>query len=199
MQDKNRRRDMKKTVKEILSNVLVLELIGLGVILTITVIILTVLYQSMQNYQSDSIKMMQQIQSIQYDNICIQNTNYKLMLSDEEEKRNKYDEEANELDMVLQKELKVLKKDFPQSDQAVGEIQKLLQQAFSYRSQAVLLAATDKKTQAITMMEEEYQPVMDEVNSQLETLSIQSAKFYCKCDWKKSEIPRRRYWKIRRI
>ena len=79
---KERRKQRKKNrmVNEILGNMLVFEILGLTAVLGITIVILLVLYSSMQNFHDENIRAMQSLENIQYCNVMIQNTNYQLML-----------------------------------------------------------------------------------------------------------------------
>ena len=78
---KERRQQRKKNrmVKEILGNMLVFEILGLAAVLGMTIVILFVLYSSMQNFRDENMRAMQSLENIQYCNVMIQNTNYKLM------------------------------------------------------------------------------------------------------------------------
>ena len=87
---KERRQQRKKNrmVKEILGNMLVFEILGLAAVLGMTIVILFVLYTSMQDFRDENMQAMQSLESIQYCNVMIQNTNDKLMLcTDEEQKK----------------------------------------------------------------------------------------------------------------
>lgn len=162
-----------KTVKDILKDMLRLELAGLTAILGITMLMLAILYSSMQVCQSSNIGRMQRAREIQYTNADIQNICLKLMLSGEDRK-DTYSSQINEMDMTLQRELKELKEKFPETERTVGEIQDLLQQALTCRSQAILLAVTGRGEEAVFTMEQEYHPVMEQVNVKLEELSLDS-------------------------
>lgn len=151
-----------KTVKDILKDMLRLELAGLTAILGITMLMLAILYSSMQVCQSSNIGRMQRAREIQYTNADIQNICLKLMLSGEDRK-DTYSSQINEMDMTLQRELKELKEKFPETERTVGEIQDLLQQALTCRSQAILLAVTGRGEEAVLTMEQEYHPVMEHI------------------------------------
>ena len=175
---KERRQQRKKNrmVKEILGNMLVFEILGLAAVLGMTIVILFVLYTSMQDFRDENMQAMQSLESIQYCNVMIQNTNYKLMLCTDEEQKKEYSEQVNALDMELQKELKALKKSYPESAESIVEIQKLLQQAFPYRSQAILQSLVGQSGEAVITLEKNYLPLISEVNQKLEALNDETQK-----------------------
>lgn len=165
-----------RMVKEILGNMLVFEILGLAAVLGMTIVILFVLYSSMQNFRDENMRAMQSLENIQYCNVMIQNTNYKLMLCGDEEQKKAYSAQVDELDMELQKDLKALKKSYPQSAQCIAQIQKLLQEAFPFRSQAILQSLVGKSGEAVTTLEDNYLPLISQVNEQLETLNDATQK-----------------------
>ena len=175
---KERRLQRKKNrmVKEILGNMLMFEMLGLAAVLGMTIMILFVLYSSMQNFRDENMSAMQSLENIQYCNVMIQNTNYKLMLSTDAEQKKAYSEQVDELDMQLQKDLKALKKSYPESSESIAEIQKLLQEAFPFRSQAILQSLVGKSGEAVDTMEKNYLPLISEVNQKLEKLNDETQK-----------------------
>ncbi len=175
---KERRQQRKKNrmVKEILGNMLVFEILGLAAVLGMTIVILFVLYSSMQNFRDENMRAMQSLENIQYCNVMIQNTNYKLMLCTDEEQKKEYSAQVDELDMELQKDLKALKKSYPQSAESIAEIQKLLQEAFPFRSQAILQSLVGKSGEAVATLEDNYLPLISQVNQKLEKLNDATQK-----------------------
>lgn len=175
---KERRQQRKKNrmVKEILGNMLMFEMLGLTAVLGMTIMILFVLYSSMQDFRDENMSAMQSLESIQYCNVMIQNTNYKLMLCTDAEQKKEYSAQVDELDMQLQKDLKALKKSYPESAESIAEIQKLLQAAFPYRSQAILQSLVGKSGEAVATLEEQYLPLISEVNQKLEELNTETQK-----------------------
>ena len=175
---KERRLQRKKNrmVKEILGNMLMFEILGLAAVLGMTIMILFVLYSSMQNFRDKNMSAMQSLENIQYCNVMIQNTNYKLMLCTDAEQKKEYSAQVDELDMQLQKDLKALKKSYPESAESVAEIQKLLQEAFPYRSQAILQSLVGRSGEAVSTMENNYLPLISEVNQKLENLNDETQK-----------------------
>lgn len=175
---KERRRQRKKNrmVKEILGNMLLFEMLGLAAVLGMTIMILFVLYASMQNFRDENMSAMQSLENIQYCNVMIQNTNYKLMLSMDDEQKKEYSAQVDELDMQLQKDLKALKKSYPESAESIAEIQKLLQAAFPFRSQAILQSLVGKSGEAVATLEEQYLPLISDVNQKLEELNTETQK-----------------------
>ena len=175
---KERRLQHKKNrmVKEILGNMLMFEMLGLAAVLGMTIMILFVLYSSMQDFRDENMSAMQSLENIQYCNVMIQNTNYKLMLSTDAEQKKEYSAQVDELDMQLQKDLKAIKKSYPESSESIAEIQKLLQAAFPYRSQAILQSLVGKSGEAVATLEEQYLPLISEVNLKLEELNVETQK-----------------------
>lgn len=175
---KERRQQRKKNrmVKEILGNMLVFEILGLAAVLGMTILILFVLYSSMQNFRDENMSAMQSLEDIQYCNVMIQNTNYKLMLCTDKDQKQEYSAQVDELDMELQKDLKALKKSYPESAESIAEIQKLLQEAFPFRSQAILQSIVGKSGDAVSTLEENYLPLISEVNQKLEKLNDETQK-----------------------
>lgn len=163
--------DRGKTVKNILKSMLVTEAAALAAVLGLTLVILSALYLSMQSFRQNSIRVMQMVEEMQYNNAMIQNANYKLMLSTDKEKAVTYQQEIDTGDMQLQKQLKDLKKIYPQASDTVTQIQGLLQEALTYRWQAVSLSAAGKGTEAVAVLEDSYMPIINEVNGKLEDLS----------------------------
>lgn len=175
---KERRQQRKKNrmVKEILGNMLVFEILGLAAVLGMTIVILFVLYSSMQNFRDENMRAMQSLENIQYCNVMIQNTNYKLMLCTDEEQKKEYSAQVDALDMELQKDLKALKKSYPQSAESIAEIQKLLQEAFPFRSQAILQSLVGKSGEAVATLEDNYLTLISQVNQKLENLNAATQK-----------------------
>ena len=141
-----------------------------------TIVILFVLYSSMQNFRDENMRAMQSLENIQYCNVMIQNTNYKLMLCTDEEQKKEYSAQVDALDMELQKDLKALKKSYPQSAESIAEIQKLLQEAFPFRSQAILQSLVGKSGEAVATLEDNYLTLISEVNQKLENLNAATQK-----------------------
>lgn len=176
LKEKRQQRKKNRMVKEILGNMLAFEILGLTAVLGMTIIILFVLYSSMQNFRDENMNAMQSLENIQYCNVMIQNTNYKLMLCTDKEQKNAYSAQVDELDMELQKDLKALKKSYPESAESIAEIQKLLQEAFPFRSQAILQSIVGKSGDAVATLEENYLPLISEVNQKLEKLNDETQK-----------------------
>lgn len=126
LKELRRQRKKNRMVKEILGNMLVFEILGLVAVLGMTIAILFVLYSSMQDFRDENMRAMQSLENIQYCNVMIQNTNYKLMLSADEEQKKQYSAHVDELDMELQKDLKALKKSYPQSSESIAETRYLV-------------------------------------------------------------------------
>ena len=175
---KERRQQRKKNrlVKEILGNMLVFEIFGLAAVLGLTIVILFVFYSSMQNFRNENMRAMQSLENIQYCNVMIQNTNYKLMLCTDADQKKEYSAQVDELDMELQGELKALKKRYPESSKSIAEIQKMLQEAFPFRSQAILLALVGKNGEAVSVLENNYLPLISKTNQKLEELNAATQK-----------------------
>ena len=176
LKERRQQRKRNRMVKEILGNMLVFEIMGLAAVLGMTIVILFVLYSSMQNFRDENMRAMQSLENIQYCNVMIQNTNYKLMLCTDGEQKKEYSEQVNELDMELQRELKALKKSYSESADSVVEIQKLLQEAFPFRSQAILQSLVGESGKAVSTLEENYLPLISEVNQKLEKLNDATQK-----------------------
>ena len=168
--------EKKRMVKEILGNMLVFEILGLTAVLGLTIVILLVLYSSMQNFRDDNMRAMQSLENIQYCNVMIQNTNYKLMLCTDKEQKKEYSAQVDELDIKLQEELKALNKRYLESAKSIAEIQKLLQQAFPFRSQAILQALVGNNGEAVSILEKDYLPLISEANYKLEELNDATQK-----------------------
>lgn len=176
LRERRKQRKKNRMVKEILGNMLLFEMLGLTAVLGMTIMILFVLYSSMQSFRDENMSAMQSLENIQYCNVMIQNTNYKLMLSTDDEQKKAYSAQVDELDMQLQKDLKALKKSYPESAESIAEIQKLLQTAFPYRSQAILQSLVGKSGEAVATLEEQYLPLISEVNQKLEELNTETQK-----------------------
>ena len=176
LKEKRQQRKKNRMVKEILGNMLAFEILGLTAVLGMTILILFVLYSSMQNFRDENMSAMQSLENIQYCNVMIQNTNYKLMLCTDKEQKNAYSAQVDELDMELQRDLKALKKSYPESAESIAEIQKPLQEAFPFRSQAILQSIVGKSGDAVSTLEENYLPLISEVNQKLEKLNDETQK-----------------------
>lgn len=176
LRERRKQRKKNRMVKEILGNMLLFEMLGLTAVLGMTIMILFVLYSSMQSFRDENMSAMQSLENIQYCNVMIQNTNYKLMLSSDAEQKKAYSVQVDELDMQLQKDLKALKKSYPQSAESIAEIQKLLQAAFPFRSQAILQSLVGKSGEAVATLEGQYLPLISEVNQKLEELNEETQR-----------------------
>lgn len=176
IREQRKQRKKNRLVKEILGNMLVFEIFGLLAVLSVTIVILLVLYFFMQDFRNEKLKVMQKLEDIQYCNVMIQNTNYKLMLCTDKEQKKKYSAQVDELDMELQNDLKTLKARYPESAASIAEIQELLQQAFSFRSQAILHALVGREGEAVSILENDYLPLISKVNQKLEELNDTTQK-----------------------
>lgn len=176
IREQRKQRKKNRLVNEILGNMLVFEIFGLLAVLSVTIVILLVLYFFMQDFRNEKLKVMQSLEDIQYCNVMIQNTNYKLMLCADKEQKKKYSAQVDELDMELQNDLKTLKARYPESAANIAEIQELLQQAFSFRSQAILHALVGREGEAISILENDYLPLISKVNQKLEELNDTTQK-----------------------
>lgn len=176
MKERRQQRRKNRMVKEILGNMLILEMMGLLAVLSMTIVILLVLYSFMKDFRDENMIAMQSLENIQYCNVMIQNTNYKLMLCTDKEKKKEYSAQVDELDMELQEALRILKERYPESAESAAEIQTLLQQAFPFRSQAILHALVGKEGEAISILENDYLPLISEVNHKLEELNDKTQK-----------------------
>ena len=159
-----------KTVRRVLKEIQISEFTGLMVLLMMSSVILILLYGCIQNFGNHQMVIMQQIDDVKYYNVIVQNANYKLMLSQDESLKDEYKQEIDQDDIQLQTKLKELKKMYPKSQESIRNVQKILQQALSYRSQAILLAATGKTEEALLMIRENYAPRMEEIDKELSAL-----------------------------
>lgn len=112
--------------------------------------------------------------------LCIQNSIYKMCLSEDESQQNQFNAEADEYDMLVQKYLKAIVKLKPEYKANISEIKKIQQEAFTFRSQAILLSSQNRKQEAIDLLETNFFPKMqniddvflsitDSINNELET------------------------------
>ncbi|MFA9377722.1 MAG: methyl-accepting chemotaxis protein [Lachnotalea sp.] len=88
--------------------------------------------------------------------LCTQNSVYKMCISQDKEQQSTYSEEADNYDILVQKYLKKIVKMMPQYKKNISEIKKIQQDAFTFRSQAILLSSQDRNEDAINLLEENY-------------------------------------------
>ncbi len=165
------KKEQNKTVRKVLKEIQVSELAALTGMLILLSIILVLLYSCIQGFRNYHMEVIQQIDDIRYYNVVVQNANYKLMMAQDESLKEEYKTEIDENDIWLQKKLKELKKMYPDSDKSIAEVQKILQQALTYRSQAILLSATGKTEDALLMVRENYAPRMEEIDKELSAIA----------------------------
>ena len=162
-----RRRTIRGNLKEIQHA----QWMGQLLLLVVTTLILVLIYFGIQSFGNEKLAITQEIEEVKYYNLTVQNTNFKIMMTRDETLIDSYRTDMNNTDMEIQKDLKDLKKKFPQSADRIANVQKLLQQALTYRSQAVLLASSNKIDEALDMAEDSYLPIMQDVGVELEEIS----------------------------
>ncbi len=116
--------------------------------------------------------------------LSIQNSIYKMCLAKDENQKSQYSLEADELDMLVQKYLKKIVKLMPKYKENIAEIKKIQQEAFSFRSQAILLSSQDRNQEAIELLEDNFfvkmqsideifLSITESINSELESYITQ--------------------------
>lgn len=104
------------------------------------------------------------------ENLVVQNALYKVCLATDKAAKEQYTSEQNQADVLLQKQLKAMQKSHPSYKAKISEIQTILQEALTYRSQAVLYSIQGKNNEAILLLEQEYFERMEQVNQNLQAI-----------------------------
>lgn len=159
-----------KTVKQALKEIKLSEFAGLTILLVLSSVILILLYGYIQNFSSHRMVIMQQINEVKYYNVIVQNANFKLMMANDNALKNAYKKEIDQDDILLQSELKDLKKLYPKSQDSIKNVQKILQEALKFRSQSVLLANTGRTEDALLIVRNDYTPRMEQIDKELSSL-----------------------------
>jgi methyl-accepting chemotaxis protein len=163
-------RKKEKTVKQALKEIKRSEFAGLTMLLVLSSVILILLYGYIQNFSSHRMVIMQQIDEIKYYNVIVQNANYKMMMAKDGALKNTYRKEINQDDTLLQSELTDLKKLYPKSQESIDNVQKILQEALEFRSQAVRYADTLRTEDALLIIRNDYTPRMEKIDKELSSL-----------------------------
>ena len=127
----------------------------------------------MNNFKSlknTNFPLMESAQSAISNHLSTQNVMYKLCLTDDSNLQAEYVIEQDAYDMNLQKDLKYILKNAPDYKTSVVKIQDLLQEALSYRNQAILYCKQHLSNKALVLLEQEYFPRMSSVQSELTSL-----------------------------
>lgn len=122
---------------------------------------------NLREIQKENIPILIEIEEAKTNNLTVQNSIYKMCLTNQAEKRNKYKTEAENSDMNLQKNLKYIMKSVPEAKKNIVKIQKNLQEAVSFRNNAILYCNQDKNEEAISLLENHYIDKMNAVEGQL--------------------------------
>lgn len=159
-------RSLKQSLKVTFSTIIL--------IFTLIFILLSLMINSIMSHikflQTSSLPLMESAQSAAYNQLATQNTMYKLCLSDSLDSQHQYVIEQSTYDMALQKDLKYLLEHAPTYKSSITKIQNLLQEALSYRNQAVLYCKQNASTKALLLLELEYFPRMTSVQGELSSL-----------------------------
>ena len=94
-------------------------------------------------------------------NLQIQTLTQNIMLSDDKTKIASFQDTMNEKDLFLQTQLKEISTILPEYKSSVVAIKTLLQDAFTFRSQAILLAKIDHRNQGLDLLLLKYTPIME--------------------------------------
>jgi len=165
-----------KDLKRGFKTIIVLFLI-VNIFLFFTVTNLFLHYRELKN---ESFVIVNDVSTARSTSLCIQNSIYKMCLAEDEGQQEQYSREADEYDMLVQKYLKRIVKLMPEYKNNITEIKKIQQEAFTYRSQAVLLSSQDRRQEAIDLLEENFfvkmqaideifVSITDHINSELES------------------------------
>lgn len=149
-------RDLKKGFRTIIILFLVI-----CVFLFFTVANMFLNYRELKN---NSFAIVNDISQARSTSLCIQNSIYKMCLSEDESQQNEFNAEADEYDMLVQKYLKAIVKLNPKYKANISEIKKIQQEAFTFRSQAILLSSQNKKQEAINLLETNFFPKMQNID-----------------------------------
>jgi methyl-accepting chemotaxis protein len=114
------------------------------------------MYVHYRELKNESFVIVNDISMARSASLCIQNSVYKMCLAEDKEQQDHYNQEADEYDMLVQKYLKKIVKLMPQYKEDISEIKKIQQEAFTYRSQAILLSSQDRKQDAIDLLENNF-------------------------------------------
>lgn len=167
---KNKKQGRDKTVRQALKEIKQSEFAGLTILLVLSSVILILLYGYIQNFSSHRMVIMQQIDEVKYYNVIVQNANFKMMLAKDGALKNTYRKEINQDDKLLLSELTDLKKIYPKSDESIKNVQKILQEALEFRSQAVRYADTLRTEDALLIIRNDYTPRMEQIDKELSSL-----------------------------
>ncbi|WP_099466755.1 methyl-accepting chemotaxis protein [Konateibacter massiliensis] len=167
-----RKRDVKNSVGTDLKK-------GFRTILTLSFIIYTFLfltiigmYFNYRNLEDSSLAMVSQVNAARNTNLYIQNTIYKMCLSEDAEQQKQFSDEADVYDMQMQKYLKSIVGLLPAYKQETAKIKEIQQEAFTYRSQAVLLSSQDRNQEATALLTDNYFSKMQEVDGIFEEMTM---------------------------
>ena len=139
----------------------------------IFILLLLSTHDIMNNFKSlknTNFPLMESAQSAISNHLSTQNVMYKLCLTDDSNLQAQYVLEQDAYDMNLQKDLKYILKNAPAYKTSVVKIQNLLQEALSYRNQAILYCKQHLSSKALVLLEQEYFPRMSSVQSELASL-----------------------------
>lgn len=141
-----------KDLKKGFRTIIILFLIIYG-FMFITVGNMFLHYRELKN---ESFVIVNEISMARSASLCIQNSVYKMCLAEDKNQQDLYNQEADEYDMLVQKYLKKIVKLMPQYKGNISEIKKIQQEAFTFRSQAILLSSQDRKQEAIELLEKNF-------------------------------------------
>ncbi|MBE6024799.1 MAG: methyl-accepting chemotaxis protein [Cellulosilyticum sp.] len=157
------------------------------IILSFTLIFLLLLlliHSIMNNFRvlkNTNLPLMESSQSAICNHLSTQNVMHKLCLTEDLTSQKEYEIQQNAYDMNLQQELKYLLKHAPTYKSNITKIQQSLQEALSYRNQAILYCKQNLSGKALDLLEAEYFPRMISIQCELTTLynifSNQNASF----------------------
>ena len=138
------------------------------------VMILAVMLHSIRTLSKIESQYMPVITYVDDANTChlkTQNAMYKMCLTQNVELIKSYSEEATQADMTLQERLQQIMKLFPECKEHVVKIQELLQEAFRFRSTAILYSNKKETEKAIELLEDNYFSRMNQIEEKLSTIT----------------------------
>ncbi|OYO88392.1 hypothetical protein CG709_13875 [Lachnotalea glycerini] len=129
------------------------------------------MYTDYKNLETSSLVMVNNISIARNASLCTQNAVYKMCLSKEKEQQKQFNDEADSYDMLIQEYLSKIAEAKPQYKKNISEIKQIQQDAFIYRSQAILLGSQERKQEAIELLAENYFDKMQSIDDILQEIT----------------------------
>lgn len=161
------RQSIGKSLKNTFKYILIAYIITMGAAFALIIN----LYWNLQEFNSTMTNLSLESWNVRYSILDAQSKMYKVCLEPDVNKQKELVAQTDELDMAVQKSLKIILDSSQKNKQHVVKVQELLQTAFTFRSTALLYSSQNQMEKAVDLLEGSYFPIIDQIIEELEVIN----------------------------